>query len=144
MDNIKYLLVILLIALVSGAFYLLVNKVQTLSSDLASANKDLKTLSNNITVLKEQMQTDRENFSKFQKASNTSQTNADERVGKLEKSLTRQEVIAKKPGLVTIIAKKQVNEFERNLACLTGNLTYCARLQSQQQGAAQPKSKSNQ
>lgn len=115
-----------------GAYHL-VNKVETLSGDLAVATKKISTLEtslNKIKVESEQRETRMNQYFTFH---NISQQDLDKKISQLDKALSRQDIIAAKPGLVTLIAKKQSKEFEERLACLTGNLEYCSQPQSQSQ-----------
>lgn len=115
-----------------GAYHL-VNKVETISGDLAVATKKISTLEtslNKIKVESEQRETRMNQYFTFH---NISQQDLDKKISQLDKALSRQDIIAAKPGLVTLIAKKQSKEFEERLACLTGNLEYCSQPQSQSQ-----------
>ncbi|EDT3056359.1 hypothetical protein A4M93_004854 [Salmonella enterica subsp. enterica] len=115
-----------------GAYHL-VNKVETLSGDLAVATKKISSLEtslNKIKVESEQRETRMNQYFTFH---NISQQDLDKKISQLDKALSRQDIIAAKPGLVTLIAKKQSKEFEERLACLTGNLEYCSQPQSQSQ-----------
>ncbi|WLW40657.1 I-spanin [Escherichia phage Bf23] len=115
-----------------GAYHL-VNKVETLAGDLAVATKKISTLEtslNKIKVESEQRETRMNQYFTFH---NISQQDLDKKISQLDKALSRQDIIAAKPGLVTLIAKKQSKEFEERLACLTGNLEYCSQPQSQSQ-----------
>ncbi|QQM13638.1 hypothetical protein vBStySLmqsSP_1107 [Salmonella phage vB_StyS-LmqsSP1] len=107
-----------------GAYHL-VNKVETLSGDLAVATKKISTLEtslNKIKVESEQRETRMNQYFTFH---NISQQDLDKKISQLDKALSRQDIIAAKPGLVTLIAKKQSKEFEERLACLSGSLEYC-------------------
>lgn len=115
-----------------GAYHL-VNKVGTLSGDLAVATKKISTLEtslNKIKVESEQRETRMNQYFTFH---NISQQDLDKKISQLDKALSRQDIIAAKPGLVTLIAKKQSKEFEERLACLTGSVEYCSQPQSQSQ-----------
>lgn len=115
-----------------GAYHL-VNKVETLAGDLAVATNKISTLEtslNKIKVESEQRETRMNQYFTFH---NISQQDLDKKISQLDKALSRQDIIAAKPGLVTLIAKKQSKEFEERLACLTGNLEYCSQPQSQSQ-----------
>lgn len=115
-----------------GAYHL-VNKVEILSGDLAVATKKISSLEtslNKIKVESEQRETRMNQYFTFH---NISQQDLDKKISQLDKALSRQDIIAAKPGLVTLIAKKQSKEFEERLACLTGNLEYCSQPQSQSQ-----------
>lgn len=113
--------------------YHLVNKVETLVGDLAAATNKISTLEtslNKIKVESEQRETRMNQYFTFH---NISQQDLDKKISQLDKALSRQDIIAAKPGLVTLIAKKQSKEFEERLACLTGNLEYCSQPQPQSQ-----------
>ncbi|UPW38419.1 hypothetical protein ESCO30_00154 [Escherichia phage vB_EcoS_ESCO30] len=115
-----------------GAYHL-VNKVETLSGDLAVATKKISSLEtslNKIKVESEQRETRMNQYFTFH---NISQQDLDKKISQLDKALSRQDIIAAKPGLVTLIAKKQSKEFEERLACLTGSLEYCSQPQSPSQ-----------
>ena len=115
-----------------GAYHL-VNKVETLAGDLAVATNKISTLEtslNKIKVESEQRETRMNQYFTFH---NISQQDLDKKISQLDKALSRQDIIAAKPGLVTLIAKKQSKEFEERLACLSGNLEYCSQPQSQSQ-----------
>ncbi|QBQ80664.1 hypothetical protein VAH1_00036 [Escherichia phage vB_EcoS_VAH1] len=107
-----------------GAYHL-VNKVETLAGDLAAATNKISTLEtslNKIKVESEQRETRMNQYFTFH---NISQQDLDKKISQLDKALSRQDIIAAKPGLVTLIAKKQSKEFEERLACLSGSLEYC-------------------
>lgn len=115
-----------------GAYHL-VNKVETLSGDLAVATKKISTLETSLNKIKAESEQRETRMNQYFTFHNISQQDLDKKISQLDKALSRQDIIAAKPGLVTLIAKKQSKEFEERLACLTGNLEYCSQPQSQSQ-----------
>lgn len=115
-----------------GAYHL-VNKVETLAGDLAVATKKISTLETSLNKVKTESELRETRMNQYFTMNNISQADLDKKIKQLDKALSRQDVIAAKPGLVTLIAKKQNKEFEERLACLTGNLEYCSQPQSQSQ-----------
>ncbi|QFR57643.1 i-spanin [Serratia phage Slocum] len=59
---------------------------------------------------------------------------------KMEKDKKREDVVAKKPGLVTKQTKKSYNSLEDNFSCISGNMESCVHLESSSR-AVQPKNK---
>ncbi|QIO00569.1 i-spanin [Salmonella phage rokbiter] len=115
-----------------GAYHL-VNKVETLAGDLAIATKKISTLETSLNKVKTESELRETRMNQYFTMNNILQADLDKKIKQLDKALSRQDVIAAKPGLVTLIAKKQNKEFEERLACLTGNLEYCSQPQSQSQ-----------
>ncbi|QIN99530.1 Rz-like spanin [Salmonella phage bombadil] len=115
-----------------GAYHL-VNKVETLAGDLAVATKKISTLETSLNKVKTESELRETRMNQYFTMNNISQADLDKKIKQLDKALSRQDIIAAKPGLVTLIAKKQNKEFEERLACLTGNLEYCLQPQSQSQ-----------
>ena len=113
--------------------YHLVDKVETLSGDLAVATKKISSLETSLNKVKAESELRETRMNQYFTMNNISQADLDKKIKQLDKALSRQDVIAAKPGLVTLIAKKQNKEFEERLACLTGNLEYCSQPQSQSQ-----------
>ena len=113
--------------------YHLVNKVETLAGDLAVATKKISTLETSLNKVKTESELRETRMNQYFTMNNISQADLDKKIKQLDKALSRQDIIAAKPGLVTLIAKKQNKEFEERLACLTGNLEYCLQPQSQSQ-----------
>lgn len=118
-----------------GAYHL-VNKVETLSGDLAVATKKISSLETSLNKIKIESEQREARMNQYFTFHNISQQDLDKKISQLDKALSRQDIIAAKPGLVTLIAKKQSKEFEERLACLTGNLEYCSQPQSQSQSQA--------
>ncbi|WWD11508.1 Rz-like spanin [Escherichia phage SmurfNell] len=115
-----------------GAYHL-VNKVETLAGDLAVATKKISSLETSLNNVKAESELRETRMNQYFTMNNVSQADLDKKISQLDKALSRQDIIAAKPGLVTLIAKKQSKEFEERLACLTGNLEYCSQPQSQSQ-----------
>lgn len=115
-----------------GAYHL-VDKVETLAGDLAVATKKISSLETSLNKVKAESELRETRMNQYFTMNNISQADLDKKIGQLDKALNRQDIIAAKPGLVTLIAKKQSKEFEERLACLTGNLEYCSQPQSQSQ-----------
>ena len=115
-----------------GAYHL-VDKVETLSGDLAVATKKISSLETSLNKVKAESELRETRMNQYFTMNNISQADLDKKIKQLDKALSRQDIIAAKPGLVTLIAKKQNKEFEERLACLTGNLEYCSQPQSQSQ-----------
>ncbi|WP_349043592.1 hypothetical protein [Brucella melitensis] len=107
-----------------GAYHL-VNKVETLAGDLAVATKKISTLETSLNKVKAESELRETRMNQYFIMNNISQADLDKKIKQLDKALSRQDVIAAKPGLVTLIAKKQNKEFEERLACLSGSLEYC-------------------
>ena len=107
-----------------GAYHL-VNKVETLAGDLAVATKKISTLETSLNKVKAESEQRETRMNQYFTMNNISQADLDKKIKQLDKALSRQDIIAAKPGLVTLIAKKQNKEFEERLACLSGSLEYC-------------------
>lgn len=107
-----------------GAYHL-VNKVETLAGDLAVATKKISTLETSLNKVKAESEQRETRMNQYFTFHNISQQDLDKKIAQLDKALSRQDIIAAKPGLVTLIAKKQSKEFEERLACLSGSLEYC-------------------
>ncbi|AJA41560.1 putative membrane protein [Escherichia phage DT57C] len=115
-----------------GAYHLL-NKVETLSGDLAVATKKISTLETSLNNVRAESELRETRMNQYFTMNNVSQADLDKKISQLDKALSRQDIIAAKPGLVTLIAKKQSKEFEERLACLSGSVEYCSQPQSQSQ-----------
>ena len=115
-----------------GAYHL-VNKVETLSGDLAVATKKISSLETSLNEVKAESELRETRMNQYFTMNNISQADLDKKIKQLDKALSRQDIIAAKPGLVTLIAKKQSKEFEERLACLSGSVEYCSQPQSQSQ-----------
>ncbi|WCZ58136.1 hypothetical protein K44_041 [Salmonella phage Kenya-K44] len=115
-----------------GAYHL-VNKVETLSGDLAVATKKISSLETSLNKVKAESEQRETRMNQYFTMNNISQADLDKKIKQLDKALSRQDIIAAKPGLVTLIAKKQSKEFEERLACLSGSVEYCSQPQSQSQ-----------
>ncbi|WCZ57688.1 hypothetical protein K38_047 [Salmonella phage Kenya-K38] len=115
-----------------GAYHL-VNKVETLSGDLAVATKKISSLETSLNKVKAESELRETRMNQYFTMNNISQADLDKKIKQLDKALSRQDIIAAKPGLVTLIAKKQSKEFEERLACLSGSVEYCSQPQSQSQ-----------
>ena len=115
-----------------GAYHL-VDKVETLSGDLAVATKKISSLETSLNKVKAESELRETRMNQYFTMNNISQADLDKKIKQLDKALSRQDVIAAKPGLVTLIAKKQSKEFEERLACLSGSVEYCSQPQSQSQ-----------
>lgn len=111
--------------------YHLINKVETLAGDLAVTQKEIKTLTTALANVKKESENREIRMNQYFTLNNVSLADLDKAMKQLDKALGREKIIAAKPGLVTLIAKKQNKEFEERLACLTGNLEYCSQPQSQ-------------
>ncbi|AKN44476.1 Rz-like spanin [Salmonella phage NR01] len=107
-----------------GAYHL-VNKVETLAGDLAVATKKISSLETSLNKVKAESELRETRMNQYFTMNNISQADLDKKISQLDKALSRQDIIAAKPGLVTLIAKKQSKEFEERLACLSGSLEYC-------------------
>lgn len=114
-----------------GAYHL-INKVETLSGELANATTKIENLEKSIKDIKTESALRERAMNTYQKVLNANQTALDKKVAQLDKAAKREKIVAAKPGLVTKIAKKQYNAFEREYACLTGNLEFCSPQQSSQ------------
>lgn len=115
-----------------GAYHL-VNKVETLAGDLAVATKKISSLETSLNKVKAESELRETRMNQYFTMNNISQADLDKKIGQLDKALSRQDIIAAKPGLVTLIAKKQSKEFEERLACLSGSVEYCSQPLSQSQ-----------
>lgn len=115
-----------------GAYHL-VDKVETLAGDLAVATKKISSLETSLNKMKAESELRETRMNQYFTMNNISQADLDKKIKQLDKALSRQDVIAAKPGLVTLIAKKQSKEFEERLACLSGSVEYCSQPQSQSQ-----------
>lgn len=115
-----------------GAYHL-VNKVETLAGDLAVATKKISSLETSLNKVKAESELRETRMNQYFTINNISQADLDKKIGQLDKALSRQDIIAAKPGLVTLIAKKQSKEFEERLACLSGSVEYCSQPLSQSQ-----------
>lgn len=115
-----------------GAYHL-VNKVETLAGDLAVATKKISSLETSLNKVKAESELRETRMNQYFTMNNISQADLDKKIKQLDKALSRQDVIAAKPGLVTLIAKKQSKEFEERLACLSGSVEYCSQPQPQSQ-----------
>lgn len=115
-----------------GAYHL-VNKVETLAGDLAVATNKISTLETSLNKIKVESELRETRMNQYFTMNNVSQADLDKKINQLDKALSRQDIIAAKPGLVTLIAKKQSKEFEERLACLSGSVEYCSQPQSQSQ-----------
>ncbi|AVQ09940.1 hypothetical protein [Salmonella phage vB_SenS_S124] len=115
-----------------GAYHL-VNKVETLAGDLAVATKKISSLETSLNKVKAESELRETRMNQYFTMNNISQADLDKKISQLDKALSRQDIIAAKPGLVTLIAKKQSKEFEERLACLSGSVEYCSQPQSQSQ-----------
>lgn len=115
-----------------GAYHL-VNKVETLAGDLAVATKKITSLETSLNNVKAESELRETRMNQYFTMNNVSQADLDKKINQLDKALSRQDIIAAKPGLVTLIAKKQSKEFEERLACLSGSVEYCSQPQSQSQ-----------
>lgn len=115
-----------------GAYHL-VNKVETLAGDLAVATKKVSSLETSLNKVKAESELRETRMNQYFTMNNISQADLDKKIGQLDKALSRQDIIAAKPGLVTLIAKKQSKEFEERLACLSGSVEYCSQPLSQSQ-----------
>ncbi|AWN08700.1 Rz-like spanin [Escherichia phage Gostya9] len=115
-----------------GAYHLL-NKVETLSGDLAVATKKISSLETSLNNVRAESELRETRMNQYFTMNNVSQADLDKKISQLDKALSRQDIIAAKPGLVTLIAKKQSKEFEERLACLSGSVEYCSQPQSQSQ-----------
>lgn len=113
--------------------YHLVNKVETLAGDLAVATKKISSLETSLNKVKAESELRETRMNQYFTMNNISQADLDKKISQLDKALSRQDIIAAKPGLVTLIAKKQSKEFEERLACLSGSVEYCSQPQSQSQ-----------
>ncbi|AJA73494.1 hypothetical protein [Shigella phage SHSML-45] len=107
-----------------GAYHL-VNKVETLAGDLAVATKKISSLETSLNNVRAESELRETRMNQYFTMNNVSQADLDKKINQLDKALSRQDIIAAKPGLVTLIAKKQSKEFEERLACLSGSLEYC-------------------
>ena len=115
-----------------GAYHL-VDKVGTLAGDLAVATKKISSLETSLNKVKAESELRETRMNQYFTMNNISQADLDKKIKQLDKALSRQDIIAAKPGLVTLIAKKQSKEFEERLACLSGSVEYCSQPQSQSQ-----------
>ena len=115
-----------------GAYHL-VDKVETLAGDLAVATKKISSLETSLNKVKAESELRETRMNQYFTMNNISQADLDKKIKQLDKALSRQDVIAAKPGLVTLIAKKQSKEFEERLACLSGSVEYCSQPQSHSQ-----------
>ncbi|QIN99213.1 i-spanin [Salmonella phage smaug] len=115
-----------------GAYHL-VDKVETLAGDLAVATKKISSLETSLNKVKAESELRETRMNQYFTMNNVSQADLDKKISQLDKALSRQDIIAAKPGLVTLIAKKQSKEFEERLACLSGSVEYCSQSQSQSQ-----------
>lgn len=115
-----------------GAYHL-VNKVETLAGDLAVATKKISSLETSLNKVKAESELRETRMNQYFTMNNISQADLDKKIKQLDKALSRQDIIAAKPGLVTLIAKKQSKEFEERLACLSGSVEYCSQPLSQSQ-----------
>ncbi|WGG14224.1 hypothetical protein [Salmonella phage phC11] len=115
-----------------GAYHL-VDRVETLAGDLAVATKKISSLETSLNKVKAESKLRETRMNQYFTMNNVSQADLDKKIKQLDKALSRQDIIAAKPGLVTLIAKKQNKEFEERLACLTGSVEYCSQPQSQSQ-----------
>ncbi|QXV84405.1 i-spanin [Escherichia phage SelmaRatti] len=115
-----------------GAYHL-VDKVETLAGDLAVATKKITSLETSLNNMKAESKLRETRMNQYFTMNNVSQADLDKKINQLDKALSRQDIIAAKPGLVTLIAKKQSKEFEERLACLSGSVEYCSQPQSQSQ-----------
>lgn len=115
-----------------GAYHL-VDKVETLAGDLAVATKKISSLETSLNKVKAESELRETRMNQYFTMNNISQADLDKKISQLDKALSRQDIIAAKPGLVTLIAKKQSKEFEERLACLSGSVEYCSQPQSQSQ-----------
>lgn len=115
-----------------GAYHL-VDKVETLAGDLAVATKKISSLETSLNKMKAESELRETRMNQYFTMNNISQADLDKKIKQLDKALSRQDVITAKPGLVTLIAKKQSKEFEERLACLSGSVEYCSQPQSQSQ-----------
>lgn len=115
-----------------GAYYL-VDRVETLAGDLAVATKQISVLETSLKNVKAESERRETRMNQYFTFNNISQADLDKKIKQLDKALSRQDIIAAKPGLVTLIAKKQNKEFEERLACLSGSVEYCLQPQSQSQ-----------
>lgn len=115
-----------------GAYHL-VDKVETLAGDLAVATKKISSLETSLNKVKAESELRETRMNQYFTMNNISQADLDKKIKQLDKAISRQDIIAAKPGLVTLIAKKQSKEFEERLACLSGSVEYCSQPQSQSQ-----------
>lgn len=115
-----------------GAYHL-VDKVETLAGNLAVATKKISSLETSLNKVKAESELRETRMNQYFTMNNISQADLDKKTKQLDKALSRQDIIAAKPGLVTLIAKKQSKEFEERLACLSGSVEYCSQPQSQSQ-----------
>ncbi|ATS94017.1 hypothetical protein P13BB106kb_p033 [Pectobacterium phage DU_PP_V] len=113
--------VLLLVLCVLSLGYLGVNKISSLSEDVQGFKSQVSLLEEKNEALSKKMVS----MGWYHTTVLTNQNALNNRVSKLTDSLSREDIIAAKPGLVTRIAKKQNADLEERLACASGNRQYC-------------------
>lgn len=128
------------LALIFGASLIAVgwfglHKIETLSADLAELNKVTEQQQKEIVAIRDQYKENQRVSGVYYNNTNRNISELNERLAQLDKAASRESTVAKKPGLVTKIAKDQVSVYQDRLACASGNQQSCLRLQQQSQPA---------
>lgn len=120
--------------LIAGGWFAL-HKVESLSKEVTELSNIAEQQQKEISAIREQYKENQRVSSIYYTNTNKNIANMNDKLAQLDKAATREATVAKKPGLVTKIAKDQVSEYQDRLACASGNQQSCLRLQQQSQPA---------
>lgn len=122
------------VSILAGGWFAF-HKIETLSKDVATLSILAEQQQKEISAIRSQYNEDQRVSKAYYNNTNSNLSDLKDRIAQLDKAATREATVAKKPGLVTKIAKDQVSEYQDRLACASGNQQSCLRLQQPSQPA---------
>ena len=121
-------IIVLVAALGGGYWYIsgLREDLNTATTTITSLETERDALKAESESLRKQRKEDIKNLNNAYEDRQKAQLELQKTKSLLDKAKTKEPTVAKKAGLITIKTNKKNREFERRVACETGNTAYCS------------------